>query len=74
MVRNGYDEVSGIVIGGDSVRWTLYYEGRQQGGSHYSDSYDEAKEQAEQLVKEYREEYKNIGLFVNDAWEMRTYN
>ena len=78
MLRHGYDDVNGIVIGGNPAekQYRIYYEDRRQ-HQFYSTRDSEAKEKAENYIKEQKQElgiilYNNI--YPADAWELRIYD
>lgn len=73
MVRNGYDDVNGVIIGGDYVSWQLFYDGRPQGQKQSAANDDEAIEMAEQRCKELKVEFGGFPcyLYPDDKWEVR---
>jgi len=77
MTRWGYDDVTGIIIGGNELSCGLFYDGRNIGGKWYADNQDEAMVKARELKAEQIKE--NGGhpcyLYQDDSkWELRIFD
>ena len=78
MLRHGYDVTNGIVIGGNIAekQCRIYYEDRQQ-HQFYATRDSEAKEKAEDYLKERKQELGIIlynRIYPSDSWELRIYD
>jgi hypothetical protein len=76
MVRGGYDDVRGVIIGGDYVSWRLYYDDRPQGGTEYADSEEEAVSAGRLLCSRLKREFCGWPCYLypdNSKWEVRVY-
>lgn len=75
MVRNGYDDVNGTIIGGDYVTGQLFYDGRAQTGTFYADSDDELIEMARTKKRELIASVEGVlGIYEDDSlWQLRIY-
>ena len=78
MLRHGYDDVNGIVIGGNPAekQCRIYYEDRQQ-HQFYSTRDSEAKEKAESWIEQQKQELGQMlfnRIWPDDKWELRIYD
>lgn len=74
MTRWDFDEVDGIVIGGDYFTGQIYYDGRQQSQIFYADTEDELRNQANNIVSDLKRENCPFGLYDDSSkWELRIY-
>lgn len=73
MLRFGYDETNGQVIGDISLTGQLYYENRPQGQSFYASTERGITEEAETLVNQITKEWSDIpGVYDNpEQWTVR---
>ena len=74
MVRNGYDETQGTIIGGEYFTGKIFYDNRQQGNTITADTHEELIIQAEQIVSDYKEKFCGFPCYLytdNSKWELR---
>jgi hypothetical protein len=70
--RGGYDDVRGVIIGGDWVNWQLFYDGRPQGGKEIAANDEEAIEAARAKCAKLKAEWCEFGLYKDASkWEVR---
>lgn len=78
MLRHGYDETNGIVIGEITTKHVILYDGRKQFSWTGELSSDwKVKEISNQWIKEKKEELGRMlfnRLYPDDKWELRIYN
>lgn len=75
--RNGYDDVRGIIIGGDYISWQLFYDGRPQGQKEYADTEYEGEEAAKEKCAELKAQYQGYPCYLypdDSKWEIRIWN
>lgn len=76
MLRHGFDETRGIVIGGDFVSWQLFYDGRPQSTKLSADNplhaIQLAKEKLEEIRKDCGRAFKLI--YPDNKWEVRIWD
>lgn len=69
----GYDDVNGVCVGGDYVKWCIVYEDRPQSGMMWAATTEEAMQEAARMVEELRYRWKGICYPDKDAWTIRIY-
>lgn len=76
MNKWGYDETNGVVIGGNSVAWKIAYDGKeQQTFKSYSDNYEQAMIDAQNLINEKDKEYCLFKeKYSKSKWTVNIYN
>jgi len=78
MTRWNYDDVTGIVIGGNTppVGWKLFYDGRpqQSHNKHYAETEYHAEIEGKKLIEALETEYQGICYQDPALWEIRIYN
>jgi hypothetical protein len=77
MLRNGFDQPNGIIIGGDFYTGRLYYGDRPQGGKFYADTEAEliaqARQQKHQIIRD--NHMPGVNIYPDDSqWQLRIYN
>jgi hypothetical protein len=77
MLRNGYDETNGVVIGGDFYTGKVYYDGRcLTSFKHFAETEEELMEWARTIKHRAIEEAALTwgNLYPDDSkWELRIY-
>lgn len=75
MIRQGYDDVNGVIVGGDFICGQLFYDGRPQTQKFYADSEDELIEMARAKKREFIESVEGVlGVYEDDSlWQLRIY-
>ena len=74
MLRWGYDETRGQIIGGYSVSGQLYYDGRPQGGIINADTEKDLMAQAKIEIQAFKNEFCGhpCYLYEDDTkWEIK---
>jgi len=79
MIRHGYDETNGIVIGEITSTYVILYDNRKQfswtGKKQSSDQ--GGREEANKWIKEKKEELGQMlfnKIYPDDKWELRIYD
>jgi len=73
MVKWGYDDVNGIIVGGNELHGRIFYDNRQQGNDLYADSENELKTIANDKIESLKKEYAGICYCDGKEWELRIY-
>ena len=76
MTRWGYDDVSGVVIGGNenTVEWKIFYDNRPQGEKHYSTTEYQAEKEGRGIIESLKAEFAGICYEDPKLWEIRIYS
>ena len=76
MIRADYDDVNGVIVGGDSIGWCVAYDGRTQSQKQYADTSEAAESAGRALIATLKAECCGHPLYLYpDApkWEVRIY-
>jgi hypothetical protein len=76
MIRDGYDDVNGVIVGGDYVGWCVAYDERPQSDKQYADNAEQAIAQGTALIAELKAKYCGHPCYLYpDAtkWTVRIY-
>ena len=71
MIRQGYDDVRGVVVGSAGVAWAVVYDGRPQSGKRYAETEDEARNAAQAEIARLCAEFAGICYGDAGRWEVR---
>jgi len=74
MLRWGYDETKGTIIGGYYSTGQLYYDGRSQGGLFHAPTSTKLMEKAQSKIMEYKKEFCGhpCYLYADDTkWQLK---
>lgn len=72
MVRDGYDEPRGVIVGAHYVHWQVLYQGRPQSQRLPAANEQVAMADAADRIAELRAD--NPLIYTADAWEVRLWN
>lgn len=76
--ERGYDVVtSGVIVGGDSIPYAIFYDGRQQGRKKYAETEEKAIETGKEEIAQLKHEYCGYPHYLYhdvSKWEIRIYS
>jgi hypothetical protein len=77
MTRWGFDDVSGVVIGGNELSCALFYDSKQQKCSFLADNDKEAMQIARRIKQKLLDDFGGRPCFLyrdDSKWELRIKN
>lgn len=76
--ERGYDDVtSGVIVGGNSIPYAIFYDNRQQGQREYAESEENAIEAGKNAIAQLKHEYCGYPYYLYhdvSKWEIRIYS